>query len=169
MCQDDFKPQRRRLNLLAHGRAEASAFTLIELLVVIAIIAILAALLLPSLSKAKQQSQGIQCVSNVRQLALAWTLYAGDYKDYYPPNPDEGDEQTFYNNVAPWIYGVLDWTTDNPDNTNTAYLSGNLTSYPAALAPYSAHQVGIYKCPADIYNCREGGSAPTARGCIYIL
>jgi prepilin-type N-terminal cleavage/methylation domain-containing protein/prepilin-type processing-associated H-X9-DG protein len=153
-----------RLNLLAKGRAKASAFTLIELLVVIAIIAILAALLLPSLNKAKQQSQGIQCVSNVKQLTLAWILYAGDYKDSFPPNPDEGDEQNLYNNVAPWIYGVLDWSNDNPDNTNTAYLSGALPSYPAALAPYSARQVGIYKCPSDIYNCHEGSRAyPRAR------
>jgi len=64
------------------SRRRHEGFTLIELLVVIAIIAILAAVLLPVLSSAKERAMRIQCVSNLRQLALGMIIYAGDNNDY---------------------------------------------------------------------------------------
>ena len=75
----------------APGRLAAfatRAFTLIELLVVIAIIAILAALLLPALGRSKEQAKQVRCVSNNRQIGLAFAMYADDAKESYPTHPD---------------------------------------------------------------------------------
>jgi prepilin-type N-terminal cleavage/methylation domain-containing protein/prepilin-type processing-associated H-X9-DG protein len=136
------------------ARPPRAGFTLIELLVVIAIIAILAALLLPALNKAKIQAQGIQCMSNYKQLTLAWVSYAQDNKDTLAPN-DENIWEGGYGATAPiaagegnWASGWANWNVD-PQNTNDALFLQNTKM--AVLAPYYGSSSKIYKCPADIY------------------
>ena len=81
-------------------RQRRQGFTLIELLVVIAIIAILAAILFPVFAQAKSAAKNITIVSNVKQTALAFQMYSGDYDDTLPPSG------TMNGNGASWATGA---------------------------------------------------------------
>jgi prepilin-type N-terminal cleavage/methylation domain-containing protein/prepilin-type processing-associated H-X9-DG protein len=122
------------------------AFTLIELLVVIAIIAILASLLLPALSRDRMSAQAAACGNNIKQLSLAWMIYADDNDQLLVNNSSTADTRTYRRS---WVNNIQDWAT-SVENTNAAYvLSGK-------LAPYVNNNLGVYKCPSDQTAAQNG-------------
>ena len=145
-----FSRDRNRENFLKSG------FTLIELLVVIAIIAILAAMLLPALAAAKSRALATACLSNTRQIALAFTMYESDNHDYFPANET-------LNGGFWWLPGAYfnkyhlqcggEWMAKSP-------LYGIVPNTPAPMLVSYVPNLKIWVCPAR----KRGLTYPSAPG-----
>ncbi|MCE5199586.1 MAG: prepilin-type N-terminal cleavage/methylation domain-containing protein [Armatimonadota bacterium] len=91
-------------NSFRHQDNGARGFTLIELLVVIAIIAILAAILFPVFAAAKESANKTKCLSNMKQMGMAFRLYADNNNDAYPPT-DHNEE------AESWLHGLQKYSS----------------------------------------------------------
>ena len=111
-------------------------FTLIELLVVIAVIAVLMAILMPALNRAKEQGKRTTCLSNLKQLTLAWIMYADDNDDKLV-NGDTG-EYGIHQDETPWV--LKDWDPAYSINQRKKAIEDG------ALYPYT-QTLKVYRCP----------------------
>ena len=134
-------------------------FTLVELLVVVGIIALLIAILLPALNRARENARRVQCVSNVRQLTMAWLMYANDFKGHFcnsetqglPPN--DPNQWLIYTNGGLFnafhLAGYPDpqpdvfWSWIGAGTQGFSLTEGRLWTY--------TKNAGIYKCPSDFF------------------
>jgi prepilin-type N-terminal cleavage/methylation domain-containing protein/prepilin-type processing-associated H-X9-DG protein len=144
-------------------RSERRGFTLIELLVVISIIAILMAILMPALKRAREQGQRGVCQGNLKNLTLAWIMYADGNDDkivngasgfYYVSGggtvSDPGNPAII---ERPWCgkgWGN-NWNNQNVDNTGLTDAQKKQAIHDGALWPYTSNE-GSYKCPSGRRN-----------------
>ena len=108
------------------------------------IVGVLASIILPAVSSAKGKGYGVVCLNNIRQLTLAWNMYAEDRDGYLPYNYGVSDTYATIQNgqLQNWANNVMTWDLQE-DNTNETYLAKG------GLGPYLSGVVSPFRCPSD--------------------
>ena len=116
-----------------------SGFTLVELLVVISIISMLMSIMLPGLSRARELAKRVVCLSNLKQMMLAWQFYADDNDDRLcSPN-------TYWNDTPGSSY----WVADGPALSSNNIGGTKMAIEGGALWLYTERTPDLYKCKSD--------------------
>jgi prepilin-type N-terminal cleavage/methylation domain-containing protein len=135
------------------NRKSAKGFTLIELLVVIAIIAILAAILFPVFARAREKARQTACISNVKQLGLAWMMYVQDHDETFPPDNSPAAANSVWQ-LLPGSFPCRPCRPRRKDGQPTAdptlFPKTDQEAYdPRIYAMPYIKNVGIFQCPSD--------------------
>lgn len=142
------------------GAARRGGFTLVELLVVIGIIALLIAILMPALSTAREHARRIKCVSNIRQLSMAWLMYANENKGRFCP-PSGGPQVPGSPRTFGWLVNVPPNASGN--NRHVDVTTGMLWRY--------LRSRDVYLCPSDpqqlVQSGTNAGAIPGSSGFSY--
>jgi len=154
-----------------------SAFTLLELLVVVAIVMVLLAILLPSLTKARELSRRVYCLNNLHQLGQGNTMYAGDYDGWLPRRDQWWSHDSIYN-VTPGPGGLAGGTWVNERVLSwLGYVNNYLTFYcPGRSAPIPTDEeqpvfAGHWKVLTDYWYLQDAWQnnvVPSGRGIRYV-
>ena len=165
----------RRKNQLHSVHCARAAFTLVEVLVVVAIIALLIGILIPALSRSREMSKELACLSNLRQLNIAGAAYAEANNDLYPIGPCyyQGGTKHFEDTTA--TTGCVFDSWDYGGKTVSDYWKGSVAAYKTiaqrALNPFATEEelidspkgrkeLPIYKCPSDPGTLQRGWFSP---------
>ena len=145
-------------------RPSQQAFTLIELLVVVAIIALLISILIPSLSRAREQARTVVCLSNMKQLGFAFILYTEEFNGHLPG----GDHDAVLDRSQPHGYVSYSWLGthpeinyfDNEGRRRRGWGGADPAQCPdrGTLFPFAGRQRDIYRCPSDKRREVSGGT-----------
>ena len=117
-------------------RAKTTAFTLVELLVVIGIIALLISILMPALSKAREQANAVKCMSNQRQLGQALVMFVNEHNGYLP---------------KAWFNDGVVWSGNNGGKRTWEYRDP-MYGWTSILSLYTGRNKEVFRCPSDDTN-----------------
>lgn len=136
-------------------KKNSQAFTFIELCVVLAVMSLMIVIVLPTLARDQAANANIVCLRQMSQLAKAMTMYAADFRDYLPPNPDDGNTVVGYN----WCPGQAG--RNGAQEFNPDILKDNKR---ALLANYLGEDVSVYRCALDLRMGNYQGTNAAMKG-----